>query len=170
MWCVICSSNLTIPFHPIDYNIHSQFINCTHKNDAQQKSPLVDLHFRIPWHGNRVELIQDSCGAGKFRGGLGVNFEITMKEDAEITTACERSKLAPWGLNGGQEGLANNCFILIEDDIMIAPKTTRTPVRKGGKVLIQAGGGGGYGDPDDRDHDKVLDDYKQEYISLDLYK
>ena len=33
--------------------------------------------------------------------------------NAEITTACERSKLSPWCLNGGQEGLANNCFILI---------------------------------------------------------
>jgi N-methylhydantoinase B len=144
---------------------------CMHHGLAATRfSPVEIWEHKNPWLVNRVELIQDSCGAGKFRGGLGINLEFTMLEDAEITTACERSKLSPWGLNGGQEGLANNCFILIEEDIMTAPKTTRTPVRKGGKVLIQAGGGGGYGDPDDRDHDKVLDDYKQEYISLDYVK
>jgi len=36
--------------------------------------------------------------------------------------------------------------------------------------LFQCGGGGGYGDPNDRDRDKVLDDYKQEYLSLEYVK
>ena len=43
-------------------------------------------------------------------------------------------------------------------------------IKKWNRILVQCGGGGGYGDPKDRDVDKVLDDYKQEYISLDYIK
>jgi len=50
------------------------------------------------------------------------------------------------------------------------PKATRVPVKRGSRIRVQCGGGGGYGDPKDRDHDKILDDYKQEYISLDYVK
>ena len=45
------------------------------------------------------------------------------------------------------------------------PKATRVLIKKGNKVLIQNGGGGGYGHPSERQKEKVLDDYKQEYIS-----
>ena len=142
-----------------------------HAESATRFSPAEIWESRNPWHVNRVELIQDSCGAGKFRGGLGVNFEITMKEDAEITTVCERTKLPPWGLNGGKEALANNCFVTDSDEKIIeVPKATRVPVKKGSRIRVQCGGGGGYGDPNDRDRDKVLDDYKQEYISLEYVR
>ena len=111
-------------------------------------------------------MIKDSGGAGKYRGGLGVNLEFTMLEDSYATTVCERTLLPPWGLNGGKEGLANNCYV-IEDDqkVLEKPKATRVHVKKGNRVLIQCGGGGGYGNPAERNQEKVLDDYKQGYIS-----
>ena len=42
--------------------------------------------------------------------------------------------------------------------------------KKGNRVLIQCGGGGGYGNPKQRNHEKVLDDYKQGYISKEYIK
>ena len=89
-----------------------------------------------------------------------------MLEDSFATTVCERSKLPPWGLNGGKEGLPNNCF-LFEDNTNTkgVAKATRVPVKKRKKIILQCGGGGGYGDPNEREASKVLDDYKQGYIS-----
>ena len=137
-----------------------------HAESATRFAPTEVWENRNPWLVNRVELIQDSCGAGQYRGGLGVNFEITMLEDTFATTVCERTKLAPWGLNGGKEGLPNNCSIIYEDGTSKdVPKATRVPFSKGKKILLQCGGGGGYGNPDERNKEKVIDDYKQEYIS-----
>ena len=137
-----------------------------HAESATRFAPTEVWENRNPWLVNRVELIQDSCGAGQHRGGLGVNFEITMLEDTFATTVCERTKLAPWGLNGGKEGLPNNCSIIYEDGTSKdVPKATRVPFSKGKKILLQCGGGGGYGNPDERNKEKVIDDYKQEYIS-----
>ena len=45
------------------------------------------------------------------------------------------------------------------------PKATRVPIKKGNKILLQCGGGGGYGDPKERDHSKIIDDVKQGYLS-----
>ena len=137
-----------------------------HAESATRFAPAEVWENRNPWLINRVELIQDSCGAGKNRGGLGVYFEITMLEDTFATTVCERVKLAPWGLNGGKEALANNCFVIDQDEKSIeVPKATRIPITKGKRILLQCGGGGGYGDPKERETAKVLDDYKQGYIS-----
>ena len=137
-----------------------------HAESATRFAPAEVWENRNPWLINRVELIQDSCGAGKNRGGLGVYFEITMLEDTFATTVCERVKLAPWGLNGGKEALSNNCFVIDQDEKSIeVPKATRVPITKGKRILLQCGGGGGYGDPKERETAKVLDDYKQGYIS-----
>ena len=137
-----------------------------HAESATRFAPAEVWENRNPWLINRVELIQDSCGAGKNRGGLGVYFEITMLEDTFATTVCERVKFPPWGLNRGKEALANNCFVIDQDEKSIeVPKATRIPITKGKRILLQCGGGGGYGDPKVRETAKVLDDYKQGYIS-----
>ena len=137
-----------------------------HAESATRFAPAEVWENRNPWLINRVELIQDSCGAGKNRGGLGVYFEITMLEDTFATTVCERVKFPPWGLNGGKEALANNCFVIDQDEKSIeVPKATRIPITKGKRILLQCGGGGGYGNPKERETAKVLDDYKQGYIS-----
>ena len=86
-----------------------------HAESATRFAPAEVWENRNPWLVNRVELIQDSCGAGQYRGGLGVNFEITMLEDTFATTVCERTKFPPWGLNGGMEGIPNSCSIINED-------------------------------------------------------
>ena len=137
-----------------------------HAESATRFAPAEVWENRNPWLVNRVELIQDSCGAGQYRGGLGVNFEIIMLEDTFATTVCERTKFPPWGLNGGMEGLPNSCSIVNEDGTSKeVSKATRVPFSKGKKILLQCGGGGGYGNPKDRNEEKIIDDYKQEYIS-----
>ena len=86
---------------------------CLHHVSQLRFAPSEVWENRNPWLVKRVELIQDSYGAGKNRGGLGVNLEFVMLEDTYATTVCERTELAPWGLNGGKEGLANNCYVVV---------------------------------------------------------
>ena len=159
--------------HPIGQgaSIYGDGATCLHHAESATRfAPSEVWENRNPWLVKRVELIQDSCGAGKNRGGLGVNLEFVMLEDTYATTVCERTELAPWGLNGGKEGLANNCFVIESDNKKSVPKATRVLVKKGNSILVQCGGGGGYGSPDERDHDKIIDDLKQEYISKDYVK
>ena len=155
--------------HPIGQggSIHGDGATCLHHAESATRfAPTEVWENRNPWLVKRVELIQDSCGAGKNRGGLGVNIEIEMLEDTFATTVCERTELAPWGLKEGKEGMPNNCFLIDEGGTKKSiPKTTRVLIKKGNKVLIQNGGGGGYGDPSERKKEKILNDYKQEYIS-----
>tara|TARA_B100001971_G_scaffold181629_1_gene178420 strand:- start:249 stop:1967 length:1719 start_codon:yes stop_codon:yes gene_type:complete len=142
-----------------------------HAESATRFAPAEVWENRNPWLINRVELIQDSCGAGKNRGGLGVYFEFEMLEDTYITTVVERTLFPPWGLNGGKEALANNCYVIDQEKKSIeVPKATRVSVTKGKRILLQCGGGGGYGDPKERETFKVLDDYKQGYISEQYIK
>ena len=54
---------------------------------------------------------QDSGGAGKFRGGLGVANEVRMRRTATIHAHVERTICAPWGLHGGKDALANRITI-----------------------------------------------------------
>ena len=98
-------------------------------------------------------------------------FEFEMLEDTYITTVVERTLFPPWGLNGGKEALANNCYVIDQEKKSIeVPKATRVSVTKGKRILLQCGGGGGYGDPKERETFKVLDDYKQGYISEQYIK
>ena len=97
--------------HPIGQggSVYGDGATCLHHAESATRfAPTEVWENRNPWLVNRVELIQDSCGAGKNRGGLGVNLEIEMLEDTFATTVCERTELAPWGLNEGKEGMESN--------------------------------------------------------------
>ena len=59
-----------------------------------------------------------------------MNLEFVMLEDTYATTVCERTELAPEGLNGGKEGLANNCYVVESDNKKSVPKATRVLVKK----------------------------------------
>ena len=92
-----------------------------------------------------------------------------MLEDTFATTVCV-IRVKSLGLNKGKK-LANNCFLINDKgEKKSIPKATRVSIKKGSKVLIQNGGGGGYGSPSERKKEKVLDDYKQQYISREYIK
>ena len=81
-------------------------ITSMHHNSAGTRiSPIEIWESRNPWLVNKIELAQDSCGAGEFRGGLGLDIEFEMLEETFVTTVVERTKLPPWGINGGKDQL-----------------------------------------------------------------
>ena len=142
-------------------------VTSMHHNSAGTRiSPTEIWESRNPWLIKKIELAKDSCGAGEFRGGLGLDLEFEMLEDTFITTVVERTKLPPWGINKGKEGRANNVEVIKKDgEKFYMPKKSGYKLNKGDKITFMTGGGGGYGDPLKRKSNMIKNDIKQGYLS-----
>jgi N-methylhydantoinase B len=137
-----------------------------HLQSATRFSPVELWEVRDPWIVEKVELAADSGGPGKYRGGLGLDFTFRVLEDLNITAVIERTKNAAPGLVGGGEGRANGATLVYQDGRRVAiAKDTRVPLPKGTVVELRCGGGGGFGDPAERDRAAVLADVREGYVS-----
>ena len=141
-------------------------ITSMHHNSAGTRiSPTEIWESRNPWLVKKIELAKDSCGAGKYRGGLGLNLEFEMLEETYVTTVVERTNFPPWGVNNGKAARSNNVILNTKNGKLNVPKKTGLKLNKGESIIFKTGGGGGYGDPIERSNKKILNDLKQEYIS-----
>lgn len=135
---------------------------------ATRFSPAEVWEAKNPWIVEKMELATDSGGPGKYRGGPGVDFTFRMTEDVHITSAVERSRTAPWGLNGGGEARPNGAAVTMPDGETIRfSKKTDFTVPKGALFHLTSGGGGGYGPASERDPERVAKDLRDGYISLE---
>ena len=83
-----------------------------------------------------------------------------------VTSAVERTKTAPWGLEGGEAARANRAALRLPDGTRsFFGKATRLLVPKGATLELYNGGGGGYGPAGERDAAAVLDDVREGYFS-----
>ncbi|MET0852380.1 MAG: hydantoinase B/oxoprolinase family protein, partial [Candidatus Rokuibacteriota bacterium] len=116
----------------------------------------------------RYGLRADSGGAGRHRGGLGIEREYELLAPAYITFSLERKVTPPWGLRGGKDGAVNGVEILSPDgSVRHVRKATRHPIAAGERVRIMTGGGGGYGPPAERDPEAVRRDVSEGYVSAE---
>lgn len=116
-------------------------------------------------------LRQDSGGPGKFRGGLGVAQEVRLLSPGSVLSAMERTVCAPWGLHGGKDAMANRFSIVRKDGSIEKLATGKTvghvTLEAGDGFLVEVGGGGGFGNPLERDPKRVLADVGSGYVSLE---
>ena len=134
---------------------------------ATRFTPVEVWETKNPWLLEQVELIADSGGAGRHRGGLGVRFDFQVLEDSYVTVVVERTKSKGWGLEGGEPaGVANRCTLRRPDGSRTSfGKGTRVLVPKGGAIELTTGGGGGYGPPGERDPEAVRADIRAGYVT-----
>jgi N-methylhydantoinase B len=119
---------------------------------------------RIEEYGFR----QDSCGPGKFRGGLGLvrEYRLTGVEEAVLQVRSDRQKFRPYGLKGGTAGAnAGNYLRGVDESRSALPGKFMRTFRRGECYRAELAGGGGWGDPFDRAPEKVLQDVIDEKIS-----
>lgn len=118
--------------------------------------------YRVDW----VRLRADSGGAGKHRGGLGIEKCYTMLGPADVTAIIERTKCPPWGLDGGREGETGRIEIHRAgadcSEVLIKGSAS---LAVGDRALLFSGGGGGHGNPAERSTDSVAEDVRKGYVS-----
>src|SRR5436190_2136459 len=134
-----------------------------------RNNPLEVVESRVPsMRIVRYGLRPDSGGAGKFRGGLGIERVYEFLAPAFITFSLERKATPPWGLGGGRDGAVNGVEITSPDgSVRHVRKATQHPIAAGETVCIMSGGGGGWGPPAERDPDAVRRDVCEGYVSAE---
>lgn len=156
----------------VDGYDHIGLINCAGGILAQDPEmfELTDPHVLI-----KHEYVSDSGGAGRWRGGLGVEtiFRIYGEEVTGVTFGDGVDEEArAFGLFGGKEGSLNKMKLIYPDGQIYHP--TSKEIIKGiprGTIFHEiAGGGGGYGDPFQRPVEKVLKDVRNGLLSIEKAK
>ena len=130
--------------------------------------PVEFIEATMPLTVEAWALVQDSGGAGEYRGGLTARRTYRVEfDEATFTVAGERGEIAPEGYFGGTPGALFECTVVRADgsQIKVPPKGVTEIVRRGDRVLLQPAGSGGYGDPKKRSHDAVRQDVLDGYIS-----
>jgi N-methylhydantoinase B len=124
---------------------------------------------RYPFIVEEYAFATDSGGPGKFRGGLSGKMVIRpVGHDCEIGGANDRSVIPPYGLFGGMPGLHGDNRVIHADGSVTEINRAGGEVAKAGDtIFFRAPGGGGYGDPLDRDLDYLQRDLENGYVSLE---
>jgi N-methylhydantoinase B len=130
-------------------------------NPSQNMSnlPIETVEANYPVRMEEYSFRVDSCGAGKYRGGLGLSRQYrVLAEKAVLQIRADRSEHAPYGLFGGSEA-GHSRSILNPDDhpIILDSKTTRD-VTRGTVIRHEQPGGGGYGNPYEREIESIAAD------------
>ena len=122
--------------------------------------PIEAMEQEFPMMADRLEYIPDSGGPGRFRGGLGVRKDWRMLVDSFVGVHSNRHKIPGPGLLNGSDGTLTK--IVRNPDSpsseVLPREATLLPVGPNDVITIFAGGGGGYGDPSERDPSKVWED------------
>jgi N-methylhydantoinase B len=125
---------------------------------------LQELYYPLLYE--RHSLRSDSGGAGKFRGGVGVEVQVKPLHDLFVSRNTDRIQCPPWGLLGGEEGATNATVIRRNGKEEKLPgKFSHLLVHPGETVTFLTAGGGGYDDPAKRDANAVERDIDLGYVS-----
>lgn len=111
----------------------------------------------------------DSGGAGRQRGGLGTVQRWVTENTVTLDSFIERTQTPPWGIDGGHDALPNRVSVQRAgaSDITRFPngKVDGLTLQPGDAVIVETGGGGGYGKPNERDSEAVRRDVTAGYVS-----
>lgn len=137
-------------------------------NGDLKMMPVEVYEYNYPLKIVRYSLRPDSAGAGRFRGGVGTirEYEV-LYSGTSIYLWLERSKTLPWGVAGGKA--ATGPLVRIEypngriDESIL--KANNMPLPPGTHVTLFTSGGGGYGDPQQRKVQLLLEDVREGYLS-----
>ncbi|USK77295.1 hydantoinase B/oxoprolinase family protein [Peribacillus frigoritolerans] len=146
-------------------------------NGNCRTTPTEVFETRFPWLIESFNLNQDSGGPGKYRGGLGAEKVLKcVAKEITVSQMSDRHQIAPFGLFNGQEGGLGATLVMKNGESewknvkeaygkVSSSKFSNLTVKKGDRVKIVTPGGGGYGDPCDRDRSKLEEDIKDGFVS-----
>jgi N-methylhydantoinase B len=115
------------------------------------------------------EYIIDTGGAGKFRGGNGVDYTIEFRDVApDVSVFGDGAVIPAYGLNGGKPGSLNEGYLNRgrEEEKQLSSNEGWNRAKSGDTITVLSAGGGGWGDSLDRDPAAVWDDIRNEMVTI----
>ncbi|MBI2873674.1 MAG: hydantoinase B/oxoprolinase family protein [Firmicutes bacterium] len=163
---------------------------CLHTTVGAQFSNVETLEREYPFLWLKRSYLQDSPGAGKHRGGPSMDVTMVVHDTDRLEVGQFHSRRYPpsWGVFGGGPGCAawvklkreSNVYDVLKERVPvyeevggeeeIMPQKFVTEFRRGDTFRCMSPGGGGHGDPLEREPERVLEDVLDEYISLESAK
>ena len=142
---------------------------CPHLNGDNYNIPCEVIETKFPLTVERYELIEDSGGCGRFRGGLGVRIDYrVLSETATVSASLARYKFRPPGLLGGGDGTTSQLLLNFGTPSEVnRPLVGGAHIDRDGLISHRCGGGGGFGDPQNRDSGALVADIVNGYVSLE---
>jgi N-methylhydantoinase B len=128
-----------------------------------------------PTRADEFQIMQDSPGPGKWRGGAGVIKGSTLLEadNTVISYICDRERAVVWGVEGGLPSMPHGLEIehsQTGEKKWLGSVFSNYKIQSGDRFTRPTAGGGGFGDPLERDPNRVLEDVIDEYISVERAK
>jgi N-methylhydantoinase B len=142
---------------------------CLNDGDTHN-APCEQVETKIPVVVERHALVPDSGGAGRTRGGLGLERVVRVLAPVTFNSQIDRAHCKPWGLEGGLDAVGNEIAVkrngAWKADFPNA-KAFLVALKPGDEYRLSSGGGGGYGPPWQRPAEKVREDVRQGYVSAE---
>ena len=138
---------------------------------GNENRPSIEAYeIEYPVRFDLYRLWPDSGGPGKWRGGLGLHRQVTTLQDAEVTVrAADRCRIPPPGIMGGMPGKGGGWVINLgaatRNDL--PSKKTNQPLHAGDTLSMFVSGGGGFGDPWERNPELVARDAMEGFVSIE---
>jgi len=131
--------------------------------------PVEVLESEAPVLVHRYALVPDSEGAGRFRGGFGVAYDVAIQHPSAVVVmrGKDRFRFGSWGAFGGGSGAVNGNVGQRGDAVHDIGKRTIYRPEMGEVIRLWSGGGGGYGDPLTRDPALVARDVADDLVSAE---
>jgi N-methylhydantoinase B len=144
-------------------------VSGTNVNQSNARiAPIEIIESEFSTRLRRFELIPDSGGPGKFRGGLGFVREYELLDhEARFSLRSTKHTVAPKGIDGGADGKTGQCTLNPgTDKSRVIPSRYSDHVLHPGEVVsLETPGGGGLGNPMERDPARVLNDMRNGYVT-----
>ncbi|MFN4154252.1 MAG: hydantoinase B/oxoprolinase family protein [Paracoccaceae bacterium] len=129
------------------------------------KAPPVEImEQKFPVLYRRYALHEGSGGAGAHRGGFGLDYEIELlRGEARASFVMDHGRTGPLGAQGGQDGAVNRVEVMRGGEVYVPPHLSKAQdivLSPGDRVRVRTPGGGGFGDPSQRDPALVAEDVR----------
>ena len=123
--------------------------------------PVEAIEMEYPLRVEEYSFVENSGGAGKYRGGLGIRRIIRpIAHKCEFSGVGERFKHSPWGVFGGKPGKPGKFFIKHKNGKItkLSSKSSSIYTTEKDAIIMETPGAGGYGDPKKRSKENLLKD------------
>lgn len=130
-------------------------------------TPIEVIETVYPLVVEQYALRPDTGGPGRFRGGVGLRRDISVEVETVCSVMADRHTNPPYGIEGGLDGGTGEVYILSDDQSRQIPEKSTHHLVPGDTVSIRTPGGGGYGNPHERDPQQIEADLEAGLVTVE---